>query len=215
MLFRSDFIVVVEKVKEDNYTPDERVGLKIENRKQVLYFKVVNQNGKEVQEQGLLSAYGKDTALSLPLQLQKNGVYRIQLTGEDQELELQLAKSKYVLEDKVSYYDSYNQKTFKGSLKYISKNSERFDVTDGNVNNIPVKYFVLKVTDKTLKTNANTKVENSSIRSFAENVTVNNFVNRIAEDTEKNIFERTLPVEWDLTNFKDEIGEYTLTGKFV
>ena len=210
-----DFIVVVEKVKEDNYTPDERVGLKIENRKQVLYFKVVNQNGKEVQEQGLLSAYGKDTALSLPLQLQKNGVYRIQLTGEDQELELQLAKSKYVLEDKVSYYDSYNQKTFKGSLKYISKNSERFDVTDGNVNNIPVKYFVLKVTDKTLKTNANTKVENSSIRSFAENVTVNNFVNRIAEDTEKNIFERTLPVEWDLTNFKDEIGEYTLTGKFV
>ena len=210
-----DFIVVVEKVKEDNYTPDERVGLKTENRKQVLYFKVVNQNGKEVQEQGLLSAYGKDTALSLPLQLQKNGVYRIQLTGEDQELELQLAKSKYVLEDKVSYYDSYNQKTFKGSLKYISKNSERFDVTDGNVNNIPVKYFVLKVTDKTLKTNVNTKVENSSIRSFAENVTVNNFVNRIAEDTEKNIFERTLPVEWDLTNFKDEIGEYTLTGKFV
>ena len=210
-----DFIVVVEKVKEDNYTPDERVGLKTENRKQVLYFKVVNQNGKEVQKQGLLSAYGKDTALSLPLQLQKNGVYRIQLTGEDQELELQLAKSKYVLEDKVSYYDSYNQKTFKGSLKYISKNSERFDVTDGNVNNIPVKYFVLKVTDKTLKTNVNTKVENSSIRSFAENVTVNNFVNRIAEDTEKNIFERTLPVEWDLTNFKDEIGEYTLTGKFV
>ncbi|WP_462361617.1 SHIRT domain-containing protein [Parvimonas micra] len=210
-----DFVVVVEKVKEDNYTPDERVGLKTENRKQVLYFKVVNQNGKEVQKQGLLSAYGKDTALSLPLQLQKNGVYRIQLTGEDQELELQLAKSKYVLEDKVSYYDSYNQKTFKGSLKYISKNSERFDVTDGNVNNIPVKYFVLKVTDKTLKTNVNTKVENSSIRSFAENVTVNNFVNRIAEDTEKNIFERTLPVEWDLTNFKDEIGEYTLTGKFV
>ena len=44
---------------------------------------------------------------------------------------------------------------------------------------------------------------------------MNNFVNRIAEDTEKNIFERTLPVEWDLTNFKDEIGEYTLTGKFV
>ena len=80
-------------------------------------------------------------------------------------------RSKYVLEDKVSYYDSYNQKTFKGSLKYISKNSERFDVTDGNVNNIPVKYFVLKVTDKTLKTNVNTKVENSSIRSFAENVT--------------------------------------------
>ena len=211
----TDFTVVIEKVKEDNYTPDERVGLKTENGKQVLYFKVVNQNGKEVQEQGLLSAYGKDTALSLPLQLQKNGVYRIQLTGEDQELELQLAKSKYVLEDKVSYYDSYNQKTFKGSLKYISKNSERFDVTDGNVNNIPVKYFVLKVTDKTLKTNVNTKVENSSIRSFAENVTVNNFVNRIAEDTEKNIFERTLPVEWDLTNFKDEIGEYTLTGKFV
>ncbi|MCZ7408127.1 SHIRT domain-containing protein [Parvimonas micra] len=210
-----DFIVVVEKVKEDNYTPDERVGLKTENGKQVLYFKVVNQNGKEVQEQRLLSAYGKDTALSLPLRLQKNGVYRIQLTGEDQELELQLAKSKYVLEDKISYYDSYNQKTFKGSLKYISKNSERFDVTDGNANNIPVKYFVLKVTDKTLKTNVNTKVENSSIRSFAENVTVNNFVNRIAEDTEKNIFERTLPVEWDLTNFKDEIGEYTLTGKFV
>jgi len=174
-----DFTVVVEKVKEDNYEADSRLGLKTEKGKQVVYFKVVNQKGEEVREYGLLRAYGKDTGLANVLKLQENGTYSIQMSGEDQNFDIESTNANFVLEDSVSYYDAYNPKTFKGSLKYINKNNERFNVTEDNAENIPVKFFIVRVNDKSIHLAVNTNAERTSnnvVRSARRTRSVENVV---------------------------------------
>jgi len=213
-----DFTLVVEKVKEDNFEADSRLGLKTEKGKQVVYFKVVNQKGEEVREYGLLRAYGKDTGLANVLKLQENGTYSIQMSGEDQNFDIESTNANFVLEDSVSYYDAYNPKTFKGSLKYINKNNERFNVTEDNAENIPVKFFIIRVNDKSIHLAAITNAEKSSntiVRSARRARSVDNVVLTKVDEEVGTTFERNLPVEWDLSNYKDEVGEYTLTGKII
>ena len=195
------------KVTSNNVTPpaneDENLGIK-DNK---LYLKVVDENGDIVSKPNFLKAED-NSSNSLNPKLENN-LYVLTSYGELGTFNITVNDSNYKLLTKYSVDTDYDSATYKGKYTKIQLGDEVINVNESNVNSIDKKFFTLKV-EKVRKT---VNTTNSFFR-MAVKSSENNII-RANKNNDNELIDLELPIKWDLSNFKNEVGKYTITGSIV
>ena len=172
-------------------TPTPHQNHKIGIYENKVYLNVIDEKGDKVKDLQMQFFDNDSYGSTLKVEKDENG-YFVKNNGEEYTYNLQLISDKYALKNNYSLKTKYNTKTFKGEFASVIKDGKETNINETNKNSEDLFTIIVK-----------NKQQKSNIMSRSANIP--------AEENEE-IEEIEMPVTWDKTKLKQEVGKYTLEG---
>lgn len=150
-------------------------------------YKVVDEEGNVINEPNLIKIVPREGYISEPTIKENDGIYSYTSDGYTATFDIKLNSDKYTMPDKFSFTTKYLTTEWKAGFEYIYKNEVKQNATYSGED-----YFTIQLRKKEAVPD------------------VSSFGNSIDNDILHSI---NLPVVWDLSNFKNEVGEYRIFGE--